>query len=40
MRPMLLVTVIAIGGLALAHHDEHGKENVKVLSQKDIHRET
>src|SRR5206468_2067197 len=32
----LLATVIAVGGLALAHHDEHGKENVKVLSQKEI----
>jgi len=36
MRPTLLATVIAVGGLALAHHDEHGKENVKVLSQKEI----
>jgi len=36
MRLTLLATVIAVGGLALAHHDEHGKENVKVLSQKEI----
>jgi quercetin dioxygenase-like cupin family protein len=36
MRSTLLATVIAVGGLTLAHHDEHGKENVKTLSQKDI----
>jgi quercetin dioxygenase-like cupin family protein len=36
MRPTLLATVIAVSGLALAHHDKHGKANVKVLSQKEI----
>lgn len=36
MRSTLLATVIAVGGLALAHHDEHNKGNVKVLSQKEI----
>jgi quercetin dioxygenase-like cupin family protein len=32
----LALGTIAVGGMALAHHDEHGKENVKVLSQKEI----
>jgi quercetin dioxygenase-like cupin family protein len=41
MRRMLLALAIAagaVGGMTLAHHDEHGKggENVKVLSQKEI----
>lgn len=39
MRRMLLALAIAagaVGGMTLAHHDEHGKGNVKVLSQKEI----
>ena len=41
MRRMLLALAIAagaVGGMSLAHHDEHGKggANVKVLSQKEI----
>ena len=41
MRRMLLALAIAagaVGGMTLAHHDEHGKggDYVKVLSQKDI----
>jgi len=39
MRRRLLALAIAaltVGGLTLAHHDGHGKGNVKVLSQKDI----
>lgn len=36
MRSTLLATVIAAAGLALAHDGEHGKANVKVLSQKEI----
>ena len=32
----LALCAIAVGGIALARHDEHGKENVKVLSQKEI----
>jgi quercetin dioxygenase-like cupin family protein len=36
---MLLALAIAAGaaaGMTLAHHDDHGKGNVKVLSQKEI----
>ena len=41
MRSTLLTLVIVagvVGGMSLAHHDEHGKggEYVKVLSQRDI----
>ena len=41
MRRMLLALAIAagaVGGMTLAHHDEHGKggDYVKLLSQKDI----
>ena|SRR5437868_5154851 len=36
MRSALLATVIAVAGLALAHDADHGKPNVKVLSQKEI----
>src|SRR5262245_14585627 len=36
MRLTLLATVLAVGGLALAQHGEHGNQNVKVLSQRDI----
>ena len=39
MRRVLLaiaLCAIAVGGMALARHDGHGKENVKVLSQKEI----
>src|SRR5262249_41453350 len=41
MRRSLLAIVfgaLAVGGMSLAHHDEHGKGGgyVKVLSQKDI----
>jgi quercetin dioxygenase-like cupin family protein len=36
MRPTVLAIVITVGGLALAHHEEHGSANVKVLSQKEI----
>ena len=39
MRRILLalsITAGAVGGMTLAHHDEHGKGNVKVLSQKEI----
>src|SRR5262245_25236692 len=39
MRRMLLALAIAagaVGGMTLAHHEEHGKGNVKVLSQKEI----
>ena len=41
MRRMLLALAIAagaVGGMTLAHHDEHGKGevNVKVLSRKEI----
>ena len=41
MRRMLLALAIAagaVGGITLAHHDEHGKGevNVKVLSRKEI----
>ena len=39
MRHTLLAIVIgafAAGGTTLAHHDEHAKSNVKVLSQKEI----
>ena len=41
MRRSLLAIVfgaLAVGGMSLAHHDEHGKggDHVKVLSQKDI----
>lgn len=36
MRPTLLATVIALGGLAPASADEHGKSNVRVLSQKEV----
>jgi quercetin dioxygenase-like cupin family protein len=32
----LALCAIAVGGMALARHDEQGKENVKVLSQKEI----
>ena len=32
----LALGAIAVGGMAPARHDEHGKENVKVLSQKAI----
>ena len=32
----LALGAIAVGGMALARHDEHGKGNVKVLSQKEI----
>ena len=32
----LALGAIAVGGMALARHDEHGKEHVKVLSQKEI----
>jgi quercetin dioxygenase-like cupin family protein len=33
---VLAIVVGAVGGMALAGHDDHGKGNVKVLSQKDI----
>jgi quercetin dioxygenase-like cupin family protein len=39
MRRSLLAIVfgtLAVGGMALAHHDEHGKGGVKTLSRKDI----
>ena len=39
MRRSVLAIVfgtLAVGGMTLAHHDEHGKNNVKVLSQKEI----
>jgi hypothetical protein len=39
MRCTLLAIVfgtLAVGGMTLAHHHEHGKEGVKTLSQKDI----
>jgi hypothetical protein len=39
MRCTLLAIVfgtLAVGGLTLAHHHEHGKGAVKTLSQKDI----
>ena len=39
MRRTLLALAIvagAAGGMSLAHHAQHGKENVKVLSQKEI----
>ena len=35
MRSTLLALTIAVGGIALAF-DEHGKGNVRVLSQKEI----
>jgi len=39
MRCTLLAIVfgtLAVGGMTLAHHAEHGKGGVKTLSQKDI----
>jgi quercetin dioxygenase-like cupin family protein len=38
MRLALAIAAGAVGGMTLAHHDEHGKggDCVKVLSQKDI----
>jgi hypothetical protein len=39
MRRSLLAIVfgsLAVGGMTLAHHDEHGKGGVNTLSQKDI----
>ena len=36
MRLFLFATLIAVSGLALAHDGEHGKSNVKTLSQKEI----
>jgi quercetin dioxygenase-like cupin family protein len=39
MRRSLLAIVfgtLAVGGMTLAHHDEHAKGGVKTLSQKDI----
>ena len=35
---LLAITILAgaVGGMTLAHHDEHGKGGVKTLSQKDI----
>jgi len=33
---MLLTMLFAVGGLALAQHDEHGDGNVRVLSQKEM----
>jgi quercetin dioxygenase-like cupin family protein len=39
MRRSLLAIVfstLAVGGMTLAHHDEHGKGGVKTLSRKDI----
>lgn len=39
MRPALLALVIVVGapgGMSLAQHEQHGKGNVKTLSQKDI----
>lgn len=36
MRPALLATVLAVGGLALAARDDHGEGNVKVLSKNEI----
>ena len=37
-RTLLALTIVAgaVGGMTLAHHDEHGKGGVKTLSQKDI----
>jgi quercetin dioxygenase-like cupin family protein len=37
-RTLLALTIVsgAVGGLTLAHHDEHGKGGVKTLSRKDI----
>ncbi len=32
----LAVAAVAVSGMILAHHDEHTKPNVKVLSAKDI----
>jgi quercetin dioxygenase-like cupin family protein len=33
---VLAIAAGAVGGMTLAYHDEHGKGNVKVLSQKEI----
>ena len=37
-KTLLALTIVAgpVGGLTLAHHDEHGKDNVKTLSRNDI----
>ena len=37
-RTLLALTIVAgaVGGMTLAHHDEHGKGGVKTLSQKEI----
>ena len=37
-RTLLALTIVAgaVGGMTLAHHDEHGKGGVKTLSRKDI----
>ena len=32
----LAIGVVVVGGMTLAHHDEHAKSHVKVLSVKDI----
>src|SRR5262245_18756984 len=34
----IIMSALAVGGMSLAHHDEHGKDapHVKLLSQKDI----
>src|SRR6478672_10487221 len=36
---LLLAAGIGVGGMTLAHHDQHGKENVKVISQNEISEE-
>jgi quercetin dioxygenase-like cupin family protein len=36
MRSTLMAVVIAVGVVALAHDGEHAKDNVKVLSQREI----
>ena len=37
-RTLLALTIVAgaVAGTTLAHHDQHGKGSVKVLSQKEI----
>ena len=37
-RTLLALTIVAgaVGGMTLAHHNDHDKGGVKTLSQKDI----
>jgi quercetin dioxygenase-like cupin family protein len=37
-RTLLALTIVAgaVGGMTLAHHDEHGKGGVKTLSRTDV----